>query len=154
MCDMHSVTFAYATLSCDSCVTKLQVIHPSESNLFVIAKYDSFVIWFSRGKPTFPNAKRTAVFSSLRNTQVWQLSNSITEVIQTFESFLRHWIVSSVLICLAKKLLTYSLTVAARGLLSPGANVCFAAPPHQIGNIVTNTMMVICVKLWTVWTLG
>jgi len=31
-----------------------------------------------------------------------------------------------------------------------GANVCFAAPPHQIGNIVTITMMVICMKLYTV----
>jgi len=30
------------------------------------------------------------------------------------------------------------------------ANVCFAAPPIQIGNIVTIIMMVICVKLWTV----
>jgi len=34
--------------------------------------------------------------------------------------------------------------------LPPGANVCFAVPPYQISNIVTITMMVICVKLWTV----
>jgi len=40
-------------------------------------------------------------------------------------------------------------TVVARGFLPPGANVCFAAP-YQIGNIITISMMVICVKLWTV----
>jgi len=30
--------------------------------------------------------------------------------------------------------------VAARELLPPKANFCFASPPHQIGNIVTITM--------------